>query len=476
MTVGLTSATQNSPGNCVLRRLKKRWQLTFGVVVALVFFAATLYRKHTPLQIITLPSGEQYEFVTAEWGTGHVQPTFLARTVAHLPRPITDFVVKKWGSQLGIVTIYPSSSAPSIGIPTRPPEPVLRFWFRCIQEKPGSMQSDFKFILADKDGVISGQGNGGWSACGQGKNKWLTFGFPVMPRRDDTLQLYLFHADDYFRGPFRQIATVQVPNPLFDKYPNWKPETVPATKMAGDLRVTLSNLTVGTMNQWGNIMSVDGKQTRFRPSAPGDNRTSVFNLNIDSPRGTNEGWLIGAAELSDATGNKIHSEHFNHWEITDEYAMESALWPDEPAWRLVLKLQKYLGYDPDEIITFTNLPVPSVGSPYTVFRTNSIHGFPVVLKLEFTRQPDRDELLPATLDWTHITAELLNHPKDFDVNFLELIGDTGWKPNGYSMRRGPDSFIVYLSSMPANVLAVNLKWAVQQQRTVEFLVKPPSAK
>lgn len=457
----------------------KRWRAILGVTIAVVVCIATFSKKQPAPQIITLPNGEQYEFVTAEWGTSLVQPTFLARTVAHLPGPIRDFIVKKWGNQLGIGTVGISSilSGRAIGMPG-PPQPVLRFWFRCIHEIPGGAQNNFKMILADKNGVISGHGSGGWGTCGQGKNKWLDFSFPVMPRRDETLQLVVFQAADATYGPFSQIAAVQVPNPLFHKYPNWKPEALPATKMAGDLRVTLSDVFVASQYPHGETTFVNGKQTQFHPPGPGEDRTFGFKLDIDSPRGPNEVWLIGAAELSDATGNQVRANDVARWPPELNYVFGPALWLDESAWQLNLHLKKSRGSSaPDELVTFTNVPVPVVGSATTIYQTNIISGVPVILKQEFVREPDRKPIVIRPPDSsTHLVLELVNRPKDFVVDFIEVKGDTGWKPTEWSGWNSSAPPVIYLFSIPPNVSRLNVTWAVQKQRNVGFLVKPPSAK
>jgi hypothetical protein len=464
----------------VLKLWKKRWQMVTGVVVVLVFFTAALSWKHPPPQIITLPSGEQYEFITAEWGTNDVQPTFAARTVALLPIPIRNFVLRKWGQKLGIVTLFSPGPGPAIFgssylIPPPPPQPTLRFWFRSINNNHFDSTNDFKFILADRNGVVSGQGNGGWASYGQGMDKWLTFGFPVLPRRSDTLQLLLFHADS-FSGPFQPIATLQFPNPHFGHFPDWKPEAVPATKMAGDLRVTLSDFSVGTENRWNDAISINGKQTHLHSPGLGEDRKVVFKLEIGSPRGTNEVWLIGRADLSDATGNHIHTWPLASWP-TYEYCFGPALWPDESAWRLELYLKKSRGYNPEEVITFTNVPLPFVGNTERVFQTNLINGVPIVLKLEFTRRPDHIPVVLRGEDLaTHATLELLNHPKDFAMDFVEINADTGWNPKELSFWHTTNSETVYLFSVPANVHTLNFTWAVQQQRRVEFMVKPPAMK
>ena len=252
---------------------------------------------------------------------------------------------------------------------------------------------------------------------------------------------------------------------------------MPATKTAGDLTVQLTDFTVGNANSGSAITSVNGKQTRFHRPGAGEDREIIFKLDIHSPRGANESWGIHNADLRDATGNHVFRQDVIRWSGTEEYYFGPALWPDESAWRLTLNLKKYRGYDSEELLNFTNVPVPALGATYTIFRTNSIHNVPVVLKLEFTREPDMEPIVLRGRDSaTHVVVELANRPKDFVVDFLQFNADTGWKPNEWSQRRTTNSATAYLYSIPANVHALSMTWTVQQSRRVEFLVKPPPVK
>lgn len=84
--------------------MKKRKVFVLAAVIAAAALVALLWKQKSPPQIITLPSGEQFEFVTAEWGTNQVQPTAVARFFARLPAPVACYVYQKWGDRLGIVT------------------------------------------------------------------------------------------------------------------------------------------------------------------------------------------------------------------------------------------------------------------------------------------------------------------------------------------------------------------------------------
>jgi hypothetical protein len=44
------------------------------------------------------------------------------------------------------------------------------------------------------------------------------------------------------QGPFyEEIGRMRLPNPLYGRFPQWKPEPVPAVKFAGDVEVRLEN-------------------------------------------------------------------------------------------------------------------------------------------------------------------------------------------------------------------------------------------
>jgi hypothetical protein len=456
-------------------KTKRSW-LALAVLIAFAVAAGLLWRKHSPPQIITLPSGEQFEFVTAEWGTNKVQPTATARFIAGLPTSVASYVYRKWGSRLGIVTpIGPQRVFGSKGLIIKPPEPALHFWFRSLSTNSSGFTpvASLKFMLADKNGVVAGQGNFGWGSYGQGADEWLTFAFPTLPRRSDTLQLLVFKGDE-FTSPYTQVGAVRFQNPLLGQYPNWQPESLPVTKTNDDLTVQLTDFRIAAQNKNGIHSGASGTNSRFHPPGIGEDRVIVFKLNIRSPRGTNEHWLIQPAELSDATGNRVSITLVNHDSDTDEYYFGPALWPEESAWRLKLALRRFLWQDPEEIVTFTNVSVPAAGATSTVFQTNLVHGVPVVLKQEFTREDDSMPVdLRGSVIAAHATVELLNPPEGVVVDWHEWKSGTSLTTVGTSSWRGTDSATVSSGSIPAGVRTLDISWAVQKSRTVEFFVKPP---
>ena len=451
----------------------KTWKQLAGLALAVVSVVATIALLPTkaPPQIITLPNGDKYQFVAAIWGTNEIQPSWTAHLFARLPTSFANYVQLKLGNRLGWDMPLRRPAPPFVGTgigSAIPPEASLHFWFRSLGTNISATTRSFKFMLADQNGVISGGANASLLIFGSGKYKWLTFGFPAAPRRSATLQLCLFQGvGPARRGPYSEIGGVRIANPLYGHFPQWQPEPLPITKTAGDLQARLTDFTVASQNV---------SKTLFHPPALGEDRLIVFKLEMNSPRGTNEIWIIDRAELGDATGNRAVA----HWctrYASGEYGFMpdsgSALWPDEAAWRLKLNLKRTRGRDPEEVVTFKNVPLPPIGATNVVLVTNIIHGVPIVLKQEFRRQANTPALNLPDGSETRITVELTSHPAGVGLDFVGMVANTGWSLPAYSERQSDFLNEIRLNFIPTDATTVDITWAVQRLRTVEFLVKPP---
>ena len=204
------------------------------------------------------------------------------------------------------------------------------------------------------------------------------------------------------------------------------------------------------------------------------------------------------ALLSDATGNFIRtslgfSEKFGHPvqvrdaagnalpRLPDEsgyrLAVMATLWPGEEAWRLKLDLKRSSGHSPEELGTFTNVPVPGVGTTMSTPMTNVVNGVEIVLK-EFERGPDSTVTGPSwPADQGSTICFEVHSPRDgVAIDLLQIVTDTGWKFQAYKdyVNGGTESTPkFYLKSIPTNAQTLDITWAVQKMRSVEFLVKPP---
>jgi hypothetical protein len=139
-------------------------------------------------------------------------------------------------------------------------------------------------------------------------------------------------------------------------------------------------------------------------------------------------------------------------------------------------MQRTRGFDPEEQVTFTNIPVPAVGATNITFTTNLIQGVPIILKQVFARRPD---VAPtAGGGWippTEVIVETINPPDGFVVAFERLTAADGWWPSEWGNSQPSGAALINLHSIPTNVTSLDISWVVQKTRTVEFLVKPPKA-
>ncbi len=445
---------------------KRNLAFVFAAVIILAIVFAAIVRGKAPRQVVVLPNGERYRFVAAVWGTRHMPPTMLARLSSRLPASATKWMPQRLANYLGPVPTFTL------------PQPCLYLWFR-LENLSSQQPSSLSGLLEDGHGVASG-GTSGRSTYPLGNVTWLTMTFPVVPRRCAVVQCRLFQVSAD-QESHREIGLVRFPNPLFGQYPQWQPETspetLPATKAAGDIRVRLKEFIVATENKQSEMVTNEGKITRFHSPGPGDWRQIVFKLDIETPRGTNiEPWLIQRAELSDATGNRVTDDSSTRWSITDEYHFGPALWPDEAAWRLTLDVERNREFDSEELVTFTNVPAPAVGATNTMFLTNLVHGVPVVLKQQFIWDAVSTMPLGQMLPPTHVDIEILNHLEGLVVDFFRLKSDTGWTQTQWYNKRATNCTILYLYQLPRNVRTLDLTWSIQKKRTVEFLIKPPEMK
>jgi len=418
-----------------------------------------------------MPSGQQYRFVTAVWGTSQEPPTLAAKWLARMPTPMASYVRQKLGSRLDLTP----QALPPLS------EPAFHVWFRSTKS---STSPRFGAVLADHNGA--GYELGQHSITRAGRASWLCWSFHVVPRRSATLTLYALDGFGRSSIPSAEIGRVSFSNPLFGHYPQWQPEPLPVVKKAGDLEVRL--VAVVAERQYCNI------QLRTSNSEPGAAISSLpearFNLMLNSTRGTNEGWVFARTEVSDATGNLRRFVEHNDprlvwpWAPPPSNSPKSsfaccfgcASWPDEQAWRLKLDFKRSCGHDPQELVTFKNVPVPAVGATNILFLTNGIHGVPIVLKQEFCRETNRPPVSRSGFSLspvlpTRITLQLPGKPADVALDFVRATQDQEWNIQGCSW--SPDSAILLLDSIPTNVATVDIAWAVQKLRSAEFLVKPP---
>jgi hypothetical protein len=442
-----------------MKVVKKRIGLLLLAVTVIAVMAAILWPKPREApQIITMPDGQKWQFIGTTYGTNHVMGSAVARLVNHLPPSAAKYARKLFGTRLGQITTQ-QTTEPSLCVWFRPLVtnlPVLAAW---------SSYPSITAKLADEQGVEGGTkpyvpwiANRAVSPLGI---------FQVVPRRSRELQLCFYRS--FQAEPIREIDRVCFANPLYGRYPQWRPEPVPAVKHVGDLEARLENMVV---TKYAGAWQVNSPN--LEPLRKGDEAMMIFNLTPKSLLRTNDVWVVHGIELYDITGNRLRTVAASlaldrKLGSGNDYTISGILWPDEAAWRLRVEFKRAPPFAPDELITFKNLSVPKIGTTNGPVTTNTIDGTRVVLTCH---APLFRSINPGPDIF--ITVEAPGRAGQVALDFVELKTDTGERMGqGYSQEARVD---VQMPRMSTNASTMNITFAVQKTRSVEFLVKPPGRK
>jgi hypothetical protein len=422
-----------------------------------------------PAQIITLPNGDRYRFAGVTYGRKNTPPSLLARAVSWLPLRWEWQAQRVFGERAAWFNQNETYELPCLFV-----------WFRRLgTNSPNAGGASLSAFVADETGVEGGVMDYPAFSAGIG---WSYVKCFAVPRRSRMLQCNLY---DFTAGgrPPPLVAQVSFRNPLYGQFGQWQPENVPTMKKAGDVEARLEHFATGVQESGTPPRLAHGKQgVDYRPGKNGEDRHTFFDVWLESKGGTT--WVVQSAELSDATGNVIVSPPnvssggatASPMIFLGDYrlSLPGTLWADEAAWRLKLELKRSWGFDAADLVTFKNVPIPAIGMTNIMRLTNNAGGVKLVLT-KFARNPTTNAWL-SRLPETEVDVEVVGNPAGLAVDLWEMITDKGDRleitGNGWwgSQRS------VSLSSIPTNAQTVNITWAVQKMRSVEFMVKPPGAK
>jgi hypothetical protein len=152
----------------------------------------------------------------------------------------------------------------------------------------------------------------------------------------------------------------------------------------------------------------------------------------------------------------------------------AVFWPGEHAWRLKLTLKRGSGFAPQEVVSFKNISLPARGSMTTMSITNFAGAQPVVLR----RISHQDNLSTSgsIVQFDRISGvcvEIPGEPEGFVLDPVEADTDAGpVKP--FQIGDGAHGIHNFnFISIPDNATRMDLTFALQKPRTVEFTFKPP---
>ncbi len=417
-------------------------------------------RKPPALPVrITLPDGTSVRILATTYGTNHVFGTKLGRFTARLPASFQDILTDILGQR----------AVPAQTLTT--PTPELLVWLdrqtnRSGVAPPGT--ADFTAFLGDGSNFISGadvfmNGYSPWSQV-----QPLHFG--VFPRRDRKITLNFFYRNSM--GVVRPCGSLSFANPRYRDYPQWQPESLPVTRRAGDLEVTLQDVETGhDSNSTTKARKGGGYTVEFGTNRVDGRNATVVDLNLRPLVNTNEVWQAIGVDVSDATGNSAHNSGMSWNGGSSSFAFAPGLWPDEAAWKLKLELKRTEGFRPEELFVFKNVPLGELNRTNVIVWTTNVAGVKVTLQSISRRAPwTNNSWSNSQLSDIHLTYSALAAGTQLDL--LRMFCDTGQTNHSDSWSSSSGERDYQFRDIPVAAKTADLTFTVQQSRSVEFTVKP----
>lgn len=427
--------------------------------VACLIVLATRNSQRLPAWV-TLPDGSSVRIIAATYGTNHVIGSKLGQYISDLPVGLQNIFKRVLGHRA-----LPMQKTAT------PPE--LLVWIDRQTNSataPMAAAGYFEAVLGDGSNFISGSQNylsfAPWSQI-------QPINFELLPRRDAMVYLNIFYHNP--QGNANLCASIPFPNPLYREYPQWQPEKLPLTKVAGDLEVTLNYVETGHDNN----MTWRSRRGGGEEAIYGTNRTDGRNytqvdLKLRPLTNTNEEWHVAGVEISDATGNRSRNSSMS-WGGSDTsasgFAFMPSLWAGEKAWKLRIDLKRTAGFRPDELLVFTDVSLGELNHTNVVgWHTNS-NGVDVTFKSVVRRAPlTNNSWSSSQLSEIKLTNSSLPAGMYFDL--LRVVWNTGKTNNPQSSSWSDTERSYGFREVPTNAQTADFVFVIQKSRTVEFIVKP----
>jgi hypothetical protein len=310
-------------------------------------------------------------------------------------------------------------------------------------------------------GVMS-SGNGISGYCVEG------FAAPGFPRRGRTLTFSFY---EQVKGKWQQAADFTVPNPAMGSYPQWTAESLPAARTNEDLTVSLEAFQSGLSSS---------RPQEFRPAASNELGATRAVLKITQTGRETNSWRPKTVEISDATGNQwiqwVQGVRLWHSETNDEMVFDDLLWPGENAWKVKVELSQVGDFAPEEVCTFTNVPLPEAGQVISL--SDRLMIGKTELKLGNISGISAEQ--PGNLKWGTVKGEInvsvgvapvtrkgdrltMVSVTDDSGEYLKVHPDIGYDG-------APEQLFAF--KPPKDAKAVNITFALHKSRYVEFLARP----
>jgi len=436
----------------------KKWVLVIAILAVLALAVGLLLpgqKPPSPSAWLVLPDGSSNRIVAATYGTNHIIGSPFGRLLTHLPAAVQDKLP---------VLVHQTATA----------QPSLVLWLEhragAGAPTPGPGAPTYE-LLSDASGFISGPENfmvGGFGTVDIGPVAFETF-----PRRDPAIALNFF-----YRSPSGQATNwgrLQFPNPLHQTYPEWQPESLPATNRAGDVEVTLLSVQTGHDNNSRMRVRKGGGTEIIRGTnrLGGENVTAV-DARFRNLAHLNQTWRAVSVQVSDASGNSLRSSGMG-WggNDGDNFTFQPALWPSEKAWKLNVEIKQIGGFTPEQLFTFKNVPLGALDTTSHLGWVTNFGGVTVTLNTFLRQSPltNNSSWSSSQLSAVDLSSSPLTNSLQLDlVNVVfdtgvTNTGDGGWSATG-------NSRTYFFTEIPSKATNADFTFAVHHSRFVEFTVHP----
>jgi hypothetical protein len=437
--------------------------LLFGLmlVAGLIFFQKQKSNPG-PLPSITLPDGSKLTVMAVSYGTNHSLAGPLVKLVSHAPPMVRGWLFKVLDPRASIIFAMNT------------PTPELMVWLSAGNQKNTSVNWSHA-SLSDSNGFMSGPAQ--YLLPFIFTPSLMVIDFKNFPRRERTLNLHLFCFDPY--NNVKEYGTLKIANPVAGSHPEWQPESLPATRQAGEVEATLEAFSTG----YGPVMSSswqpDGGFSLDLGTNNHDGRnTSACVLHLQSRSDPGQLWEANKVELSDATGNLIQSTGFSRsGGGKDFFSFEPGLWPGEAAWKLRCELKCVKGFAPNELVNTGDVPLGALYQTNRPGWQTNFNGVTLGFDQLIRRPPltnnfwNTSQLFTASFRFTGMT-------NDLHFELVQARTDDGTKMENVSSGSTVDGNGIEIGkqfsfrNVPLEAKSVNFTFALKKSRWVEFLVKP----
>jgi hypothetical protein len=344
-----------------------------------------------------------------------------------------------------------------------------------LQETKGQQRYGWQTLVYDMAETACAQSWATrWNQGGSANQQIASVQLDAFPRRDSK---FMMRFQSW--GPGGQHVSKEqfvISNPARGKtFSQWAPDPLPNTQSDGDLSVTLNKLTIAPSpyNRGGNLPKND----------PANKGVQVdFDVQQNGHAATN--WNAVQVETSDATGNDVRGwiNNFRQNGDTPNYFYQPGLWPNESAWKVRLEFSRSSGFNDDELLTFTNVPVKpgnendlnnywnwsgNQNQQKSFAETNlndvNVKIFPAI---QYTSQNGRSQKEIGFV----LRADPDPETSGMRVTLVSITDDQGHEIQGHNYSWGSGT---YQFQMPGrNTQTINITVAIHKSRFAEFMVKP----